>query len=459
MSIDVIVLAAGKGTRMRTGRAKVLHEAAGRTLLGWALASLEDIDTGDVAVVVGHQADEVADACPDGVATVVQEPQLGTGHAVQVGLGGLTGTSGTVLVLPGDMPLIRAATLRALVDRHETSGAAATILSVELDDPHGYGRVIRSDGSVSAIVEERDATDDQRRIAEVNTSVYVFDAAALRSAIDELDDDNDQGELYLTDTIGILAERGAPIDAVIAPAVEGSGVNTQGQLAEVAAVLRARINDDLLDAGVWMLDPSRVYIDADVVVAPGAMIHPDTYVVGTSAIGAGSEVGPGVQLHNTTVGEGARVQHAVAIDSEIGDRALVGPFAYLRPGAVIREGAKVGTYVEVKASEVGEGSKVPHLSYIGDTVIGSGSNIGAGTVTVNYDGYTKHKTTIGDGVRIGADTMLIAPVSVGDGAFTGAGSVITNDVPDGALAVERTSQKNVDGYADKRRRRAEGDPS
>ena len=460
MSVDVIVLAAGKGTRMNTDRAKVLHEAAGRSLLGWALASLSDVEPSAVAVVVGHQADAVSAACPEGVTPVVQDPQLGTGHAVQVGLSGLPDRDGTILVLPGDMPLIRPETLARLVAHHEEMGAAATILSVDLPDPHGYGRIIRdADGFVIGIVEERDATDAQRLVTEVNTSVYAFDGPSLRSAIHALDDDNDQGELYLTDTIAILAADGAHIEAVSASPEEGTGVNTQGQLAGVAAELRSRINGALLDAGVWMLDPSRVYIDADVDVAPGAMLHPDTYLSGGTSIGARSEVGPGVQLRNTTVGEGARVQHAVAIDSEIGDNALVGPFAYLRPGAVIRTGAKVGTYVEVKASEVGEGSKVPHLSYIGDTVIGSGSNIGAGTVTVNYDGYVKHRTTIGDGVRIGADTMLIAPVSVGDGAFTGAGSVITQDVPEGALAVERSSQKNVDGYADKRRRRAEGEPS
>lgn len=459
MSVDVVVLAAGKGTRMNTGLAKVLHEAAGRTLLGWALASLEDIDAGDVSIVVGHQAEAVRAVCPPSASVVVQDPQNGTGHAALVGRSGLVGNGTDVLVLPGDMPLIAPETLATLVAHHQATGAAATVLSVEMDQPFGYGRVVRDGESVVAIVEESDATDAQRQIAEVNTSVYVFKAEALDEALGRITNDNSQGEYYLTDAIGILVGDGRPVAALTADAQEGLGVNTQTQLAEAASVLRSRINNRLLEAGVWMLDPSRVYIDATADVAPGAQIHPDTYVRGTSSIAAGAEVGPDVQLDDTSVGAGARVRNAVAISAEIGEDAEVGPYAYLRPGAVLEPKAKAGTYVEIKGSTIGQGSKVPHLSYIGDATIGSGSNIGAGTITVNYDGYAKHKTVIGDNVRIGSDTMLVAPVNVGDNAFTGAGSVITQDVPDGALAVERTPQKNVDGYADKRRQRAEGDES
>ncbi len=459
MSIRVIVLAAGKGTRMRTGEAKVLHEAAGRTLLGWAFHELTEVDVVETSVVVGHEADRVAAACPQHVRTVLQQPQHGTGHAASVGLTGLTAADGPILVLPGDMPLIRPESIASLVEVHERQGAAATILTVELEDPTGYGRIVRRDGSVEAIVEERDATDEQRSISEVNTSVYVFDGPLLAGALERITADNDQGEYYLTDVIGILVADGHQVAGLAVPAEEGAGVNSHRQLAEVAAVLRGRINDDLLEAGVWMLDPSRVYLDADVVVEPGAKVHPDTYVEGASHIAAGAEVGPGVRLVDTSVASGARVQHAVCLSASIGPDASVGPFAYLRPGAVIAAGAKVGTYVEIKGSTVGEGSKVPHLSYIGDTTIGRNSNIGAGTITVNYDGYDKHRTEIGDNVRIGSDTMLVAPVRVGDDAFTGAGSVVTTDVPDGALAVERNAQKNVPGYAEKRRRRAEkGDP-
>lgn len=456
MSVSVIVLAAGKGTRMRSDLAKVLHRTAGLSLLEWVLKALDDLDVADMAVVVGHQAVDVAARCPTRATTIVQEPQLGTGHAAMVGMEGLAVSGGHILVLPGDMPLLRARTLAGLVERHAASGAAATIASVELDDPSGYGRIIRVDGAVTGIVEERDATSEQRGIREVNTSVYVFDGAVLAQALDRLSNDNDQGEYYLTDVIATMVGDGRYVDAFPVPGEEGVGVNTQGQLAQVGAVLRRRINDSLLDAGVWMLDPSRVYIDAGVVVEPGARIHPDTYLEGATIVASGTDVGPGVRLYDTTVARGARVHNAVAVSARIGEDASVGPFAYLRPGAVIERGAKVGTYVEIKGSTIGEGSKVPHLSYIGDAIIGRGSNIGAGTITVNYDGYEKHRTTIGDNVRIGSDTMLVAPVTVGDEAFTGAGSVITNDVPPGVLAIERSAQKHIDGYAEKRRLRAEG---
>ena len=459
MSVGVIVLAAGKGTRMKSDLAKVLHTAAGRTLLEWTFSALADVDVREVCVVVGHQADAVAAACDPTIHTALQEPQHGTGHAATVGLTGLDSHEGPVLIVPGDMPLIRSASLASLVDHHVSEGAAATVLSVDLDDPTGYGRIIRVGDAVSEIVEERDATDEQRRVTEVNTSVYVFDGSLLAAALDRITPDNDQGEYYLTDVIGLLRADGHVVQAVTVDAEEGIGVNSHAQLAEAAAVLRTRINAALLDDGVWMLDPSRVYIDADVQVETGARLMPDVYLEGATSVGALAEVGPGVRLIDTSVGPGARVQHAVAMSSTIGPDALVGPYAYLRPGATLLKGSKVGTYVEVKGSEIGEGSKVPHLSYIGDTTIGRGSNIGAGTITVNYDGFAKHRTVIGDNVRIGSDTMLVAPVTIGDNAFTGAGSVVTNDVPEGALAVERTTQKNVEGYAEKRRRRAEGDDS
>lgn len=456
LGTGAVILAAGKGTRMYSDRAKVLHEAAGRTLLGWALANVADLGIEAVSVVVGHQSEDVAAACPDGVTAVVQEPQNGTGHATSIGLSGLPGSIDTVLVLPGDMPLLRSSTLAALMSAHAREGAAATVLSVNLDDPTGYGRMVRDGDAVTAIVEEVDATEEQRSITEVNTSVYVFDRMALEGALSRVGTDNAQGEQYLTDVIALLAGDGATIRAVVADSEEGNGVNTHGQLAAVSAALRGRINRQLMDNGVWMLDPNRVYIDADVVVAPGARLHPDTYLVGSCAVGAGAEIGPNAHLTDTSVGAGARVTQAVAVSATIGEDARVGPFAYLRPGAVLQKGSKVGTYVEVKASTIGEGSKVPHLSYVGDATIGKGSNIGAGTITVNYDGYQKHATVIGDNVRIGSDTMLVAPVTVGDNAYTGAGSVVTKDVPEGALAVERTEQKNVPGYAD-RRRNAEGD--
>jgi bifunctional UDP-N-acetylglucosamine pyrophosphorylase/glucosamine-1-phosphate N-acetyltransferase len=457
MSVRVIVLAAGKGTRMKTDRAKVLHEAAGRTLLEWAMSELEALDVVETAVVVGHQAEDVAKHCPEGVAVAVQDPQHGTGHAASVGLTGLSAIEGPVLILPGDMPLIRPSSLAALVAAHEEAGAAASILSVHLDDPHGYGRIVRSGGDVIAIVEERDASPEQKQIAEINTSVYVFDGPVLADALGRIGTDNDQGEYYLTDVVEVLVEDGRRVIAVSVDPEEGTGVNSQRQLADVARALRRRINDRLLDSGVWMLDPDRTYVDATATVEPGAMLHPETHLRGATSVAAGAEVGPNAHLTDTVVAAGARVLQAVATSATIGEGASVGPFAYLRPGAVLGRGAKVGTYVEVKGSVIGDGSKVPHLSYIGDATIGTSTNVGAGTITVNYDGYAKHRTVIGDRVRIGSDTMLVAPVTVGDDAFTGAGSVVTADVPPGALAVERSPQRNVEGYAEKRRRRAEGD--
>jgi bifunctional UDP-N-acetylglucosamine pyrophosphorylase/glucosamine-1-phosphate N-acetyltransferase len=457
MSVGVVVLAAGKGTRMRTGKAKVLHSACGRTLLGWALDASGSLDPDEMVVVVGYQAEEVATSLPEGPTAVVQEPQNGTGHAARIGLTGFTQPHDVVVVLPGDMPLIRTETLTALVANHTKAGAAATILTVELDDPSGYGRVVRTGEAVVAIVEERDTTPEQRSITEVNTSVYAFDGRLLADALGRIGSDNDQGEQYLTDVIGVLVGDDHRVGAVVADQKEGLGVNSQTQLAEAAAVLRLRMNTDLLDAGVWMLDPSRVYIDVDVAVAAGAEIYPDVYLTGDTEIAAGSSIGPGAQIHDSRIGARSTVVNAVLSGATIGADATVGPFTYLRPGAVLADGAKAGAHVEIKNSRVGEGSKVPHLSYVGDATIGEGTNIGAGTIVVNYDGYEKRHTTIGDRVRIGSNSMLVAPVTIGDDAYTGAGSVITDDVPDGSLGVERNEQKNIPGYAEKRRRRAEGE--
>jgi len=457
MSVGVVVLAAGEGTRMRTGKSKVLHAAAGMTLLEWALSASASLDPDEVSVVVGYQADEVVANLPEGTTAVVQEPQNGTGHAALVGLTGFTRTHDTVVVLPGDMPLVRSETIDALVAHHREVDAAATVLSVECDDPSGYGRVVRAGESIAAIVEERDATPDQRSITEVNTSVYVFDGRLMADALGRIGTDNDQGEQYLSDVVEVLVEDGRLVGVLVADEEEGLGVNSQGQLAQAAAVLRSRINAELLDAGVWMLDPSRVYIDAGVSVAPEVEIYPDTYLTGDTTIAAGASIGPNVQIHDSQIGERSTVVNAVLRDAIVGADANVGPFAYLRPGAVLDDDAKVGTYVEIKNSQVGRGSKVPHLSYVGDATIGEDTNIGAGTITVNYDGYKKSHTTIGDRVRIGSDSMLVAPVRIGDDAFTGAGSVITNDVPEGSLGVERSVQKNIAGYAENRRQRAEGE--
>lgn len=455
MSVGVIVLGAGKGTRMRSDTAKVLHEACGRTLLAWVLGAVEHLDVDRSIVVVGHEAGAVAATLPPGTDSVLQEPQNGTGHAVRVALDGFGTLPESIVVLPGDMPLITSEAVSDLIAHHRETGASATIMSVDLEDPTGYGRIVRDGDAVSRIVEEGDATPEQRSICEVNTSVYVFRAEALAEALDQISTDNVQAEFYLTDVIEILDARGHRVNAMTVASELGIGVNTHAQLAQVDGVLRRRINAALLDSGVWMLDPERVYIDATVTVEPTAKLFPEVYLTGSTTVGAGASVGPNVEARDTAIGAGSVVKQAVMVSATIGCDALVGPFAYLRPGAVLEDRSKVGTYVEVKASTVGTGSKVPHLSYIGDATIGENSNIGAGTVTVNYDGYTKNKTTIGDRARIGSDTMLVAPVTVGDDAVTGAGSVITRDVPDGALGVSRDPQRNVDGYAEKRRKRAE----
>jgi len=440
---------------MRSDLAKVIHRAAGRTLLELVLAALRPLDLDDVVVVVGHQADDVAATLPDGVRSVVQDPQRGTADAVGRGVAALGDTSGTVLVVPGDMPLLRAGTLAALLARHTAGAAAATVLTSRVEDPTGYGRVVRDGDDVVAIVEERDADEPQRRIHEINTSVYAFAADALAGALQEVRADNAQGEYYLTDVVGILVGAGRRVGAVEAPAEEAAGVNSHAQLAAAAAALRRRINEHWMAEGVWMLDPTRVYLDADVRLGAGVRLHPDVILSGGTHVGDGAEIGPSVHAVDATIGARARVRFAVLERAEVGADVVVGPFTYLRPGAVLAPGAKAGTFVEIKNSTVGARSKVPHLSYVGDATIGEDSNLGAGTITCNYDGVEKHRTVIGDRVFIGSDTMLVAPVEVGDDAYTGAGSVVTQDVSPGALAIERSSQREVPGYAERRRRRAE----
>lgn len=455
MSVRTVILAAGKGTRMKSDLAKVLHVAAGRTLLDWALEAVAPLGGAETVVVVGHQSEAVSALVGDRAHTAEQSPQLGTADAVRIGLTGLSDLSGTVLVLPGDMPLLSSAALQRLLESHAASHAAATVLTARAKDPGGYGRVLRDGDQVVGIVEDGDADETQLAIDEINTSVYAFDGPLLESALAEVTDDNNQTEFYLTDVVEILAAQGHGVGAVVVDELEAAGVNSHGQLAAVAAVLRQRINEGWMSAGVWMLDPSRVYLDATVQLAPGVKLHPDVYLEGGTTVAEGAEIGPSVQMRDSIVGAGASVRFAVVQEAQIGSDVSVGPFTYLRPGAELAPAAKAGSFVEIKNSQVGPGSKVPHLSYVGDATIGEGSNLGAGTVTVNYDGFEKHRTTIGDRVRIGSDTMLVAPVTIGDDAYTGAGSVISEDVPSGSLAIERSDQKEVPGYAERRRRRLE----
>ena len=450
----VVVLAAGEGTRMRSGTAKVLHELAGRSMVAHVVAAARALDPQHLLVVVGHAREQVtahlAEVDPAAVA-VVQEPQNGTGHAVRVALEGIEDLEGTVVVLLGDAPLLTPESLAALVAAHNVAGAATTLLTSVVDDPTGYGRVVRDPaGRVLRVTEHKDADESVRAVREIATGVYAFSAGPLREALGRLGTDNAQGEEYLTDVVALHREAGLTLAAVTAPATETGGVNDRAQLAAAARLLRDRINTAHLRAGVALVDPETTWIDVDVTLEPDCTIEPGVQLRRGTTVAAGARVGPDSTLVATAVGAGASVVRTHADGAVIGARANVGPFSYLRPGAVLGEGAKVGAYVEVKASTIGAGSKVPHLSYVGDTTVGERSNLGAGTVTVNYDGRDKHRTTIGDDVRIGSDTMLVAPVRVGDGAYTGAGSTITEDVPPGALALGRARQRNVEGWAARR---------
>jgi bifunctional UDP-N-acetylglucosamine pyrophosphorylase/glucosamine-1-phosphate N-acetyltransferase len=446
MSLRAIVLAAGRGTRMKSDRPKVLFPVAGRSLLAWVLDAVAGSGPDEVVVVVGHGSDEVRAALPSGVRAVTQEPQLGTGHAVMTALEAMGDVGGdTILVVPGDTPLLQPETLQALVAA--LPGAPAALLTTVMPDPAGYGRVLRDGERVVGIVEHRDATPEQRAIREVAVSTYAFEGAALARALAGLSRGNDQGEYYLTDAVAALAAGGEVRAVPVADPAEVQGVNSHEQLAAVAAAVRVRLTSSWMAAGVEMVDPGRVYLDAGVTLEAGARLYPGVHLEGRTSVAAGAVVGPEVFAVDSAIGPGARVWYAVLRGAEVGEGAQVGPFASLRPGTRLEAGAKVGTFVETKATVVGRGSKVPHLSYLGDAVIGEDSNIGAGTITCNYDGREKHPTVIGDRVFIGSDTMLVAPVRIGDDAVTGAGSVITHDVSPGALAVERAQQREVPGYA------------
>jgi bifunctional UDP-N-acetylglucosamine pyrophosphorylase/glucosamine-1-phosphate N-acetyltransferase len=451
----VVVLAAGEGTRMRSATPKVLHGFAGRSLVGHALAAAAPLGADGTVVVVGAGRDAVtahlATVAP-AVKPVVQAEQRGTGHAVRVALEAVPGDGGAVVVLPGDAPLLRPETLRALFDQHVAGGAVATLLTSVLPDPTGYGRVVRTPaGAVTRIVEHRDASPAEREIGEVGTSVYVFATGPLRSALARVSTDNAQGEEYLTDVIGLFVADGLPVHAVVAPADETAGVNDRVQLAAAHRVYNARLLEDWMRAGVTVVDPATTWVDAGVTLEPDVTLHPQVQLLGGTTVATGASVGPDATLRDTVVGPGARVVRAQCEGAEIGADVSVGPFAYLRPGTRLGRGAKIGTYVEVKGSDIGVGTKVPHLSYVGDATIGEHTNIGAATVFVNYDGVEKHRTTIGSHARTGADNLFVAPVEVGDGAYTAAGSVVTEDVPPGALGVARARQRNIEGWVARRR--------
>jgi len=443
----VIILAAGDGTRMKSSQAKVLHSVAGRSLLGHVLAAVAHLNPAQIRVVVGANRvgveAHIAEISPSAT-TIYQEKRGGTGHATQLALAGNT-PRGTVLVLAGDTPMLTGQSLAAFLDAHSAGKFAASVLTAEHPDPSGYGRIIRdANDELLRIVEERDASEDEKFIFEINSGVYAFDGAKLAGAIGQITDSNSQGELYLTDAIGILKNAGESIAAImLEDFTEILGVNDRVQLAESAALLRDRINDYWMREGVTIIDPTTTWIDATATLAKDVTLHPGSAILGLTTIATGAVIGPRTTLTNCVVKEGASVLESIATDTVIGEASTVGPFTYLRRGTVLGDSTKAGAFVEMKNSTLGTGSKVPHLSYVGDATIGEGSNIGAATIFVNYDGVDKHHTTVGDHVRIGSDTMLVAPVSIGDGAYTAAGSVITEDVPAGAIGVGRAKQRNV----------------
>ncbi|MGH3084508.1 MAG: bifunctional UDP-N-acetylglucosamine diphosphorylase/glucosamine-1-phosphate N-acetyltransferase GlmU [Gaiellaceae bacterium] len=429
--LTAVVLAGGLGTRMHSETPKYIHPLLGRRVVDWVADAARSLDPDRLVIVTAPaQAGSF-----DGFEVAIQEKPLGTGDAVNAARRSLDGYRGDVLVLAGDAPLLRSETLEGLLDAHRSTDAAVTVLTFTLEDPGSYGRIVRGDdGAIRAIVEATDLSKDEETISELNSSIYVFDAERLWPALERIDPANTQGELYLTDAVRLLVENGARVSAYAAEPREAEGVNTRVELAAAAAELRDRINEEHMLAGVTIVDPASTWIEPSVELEPDATVHPFTVLRGQTRVARDAEVGP----------------HVVAVDAEIGPRVLVGPFCYLRPGTVLEAGAKAGTFVEIKNSRVGTRTKVPHLSYVGDADIGAGANVGAGNITANYPhepGKPKTRTTIGDNVRTGVQNSFVAPVEIGEGAWTAAGSVITKDVPPGALAVARARQENKEGYA------------
>ena len=454
----VVILAAGQGTRMRSRTPKVLHDICGLPMVAWPVAAAREAGAERI-IVVDSPARPLDGRLADDVEIAVQPEPNGTGGAVAAAAD-LLDADRPVVVLSGDVPLVSADAIRELVGAHAYQRAAATVATTLLDDPTGYGRVVRGEGGVlERIVETKvggDATTEELAIREINTGIYVFDGGALLGALPRLRPDNEQGELYLPDVLSLLREEGATVaaHAIDDPAIV-LGINDRVQLGEARELARRRIITAHQRAGVDVIDPASTQIDATVVLGQDTVVEPFTILRGSTVAGERCRLGPGATLTNVTIGDEATVLHTYGIDAEIRDGASVGPFAYLRPGTLLRERSKVGTFVEIKNSDIGQGTKVPHLSYVGDADVGDGSNLGAGTITANYDGRKKHRTTIGTGVRGSVHVSYVAPVTVGDRAWTAAGSVITDDVPDGALGIARERQSNIDGYDERRAAQAE----
>ena len=458
----VVILAAGQGTRMRSQTPKLLHPVCGRPMIGWVVAAAKRAAASKI-VVVDAPGEPLREQLDEDVITVIQEEPLGTAHALRAAEAHID-PDAAIVVLIADIPLIRPETIVALEQAREHAGAAATILTAVLEDPAGYGRVVRAaDGTVERVVETKrpeDASPDELQIHEVNSAVYAFAGAQLLPALVRVGNDNAQSEYYLPDVLGIMRDQGQLVTAIEVEDVEETlGVNDRLQLAQVTAIAQRRINEDHMRGGATIVDPVGTVIDVDVRLGEDVVIRPGSALHGATSVGNGSTIGPHTTLIDVEVGESSNVIHSYAVGATVEDRVNVGPFAYLRPGAALRDGSKAGTFVEIKNSEVGARSKVPHLSYIGDTTIGEDTNIGASNITANYDGVAKHRTQIGSRVHTSVDTSFVAPVTVADDSYTAAGSVITRDVPEGALGVARSRQSNIEGYADRVRARREAPPS
>jgi bifunctional UDP-N-acetylglucosamine pyrophosphorylase/glucosamine-1-phosphate N-acetyltransferase len=456
VSLHVVILAAGKGTRMKSARPKVLHALAGLPIIEHVLRTADHLRADSTVVVIGHGADELRAALKNRPALqfAVQSPQLGTGHAVAQAESVLAGKRGTLLLLYGDVPLLQPATLLRLVDHHRRAKSSLTVLTMKLADPYGYGRIVRDKKKqITRIVEERDASGDERKIQDVNSGIYCFDLKPLFGALRQLASDNSQGEYYLTDLVAIYRRRKFRVDTLLMDSPEElRGVNSRVDLAELGAVLRARKNREVMLGGATLEDPATTHIDASVAIGTDTVIGPGVMLRGATKIGSGCEIQAGCRLTNAVLGDRVLVRdHCVISDSRIDAGAKIGPFAHLRPESDVGENAHVGNFVELKKTRLGRGSKANHLAYLGDTTVGEGANIGAGTITCNYDGVNKNPTIIEDGAFIGSDSQLIAPVRIGKGAYVGAGSSITKDVPADALAVARGQQKNLEGWAAARR--------
>ena len=451
MNKYILILAAGKGTRMKSALPKVLHEAVFHPILSYVLRAAKEVGADDVCTVVGHGAEEVKAVFEGQTSFVLQREQKGTGHAVREGLVAFEGhEEGTVLVLCGDTPLLKGETLKELCAYHEAQGSVVTVMTASLDDPFGYGRIIRNEeGALLRIVEQRDASEEERAVKEINSGVYCFDLAFLRNAVAQLQADNDQGELYLTDTIAIANKEGRKACAFeIGDFEEVQGINDRVQLAAAAKVLRRRKAEELMRSGVTLVDPDSVVIDPLAEIGEDTIIEPFTVIKGHTVIGKNCVVGPDAELRDAVLGDNVTFWRSVATEAKVGDFGNIGPFAYLRPKTELSDHVKVGDFVEIKNSTIGSGSKLPHLTYIGDSDVGSRCNIACGTITCNYDGFNKTRSTIGDNVFVGCNVNLVSPVTVEDGAYIAAGSTITRDVPPDALAVARERQSIKEGWAE-----------